>query len=87
MDKGAVDKAWAKIVVKAWTDEGFKQRLLKDPTGVIKAEGIEIPKNLTIKIVEGKPNEEVLFLPAAPPDTGKIEKVEERLAAWSIFYQ
>jgi hypothetical protein len=30
----AQQKAWAKIVAKAWSDEVFKQRLLKNPEAV-----------------------------------------------------
>jgi hypothetical protein len=90
MDKNAIEKrnkAWAKIVAKAWADEGFKKRLLQDAAAVFKAEGVELPANATIHVVEGKANEETLTLPPAPAGAAKIEKVEERLAAWSLFYQ
>jgi hypothetical protein len=36
-------KKLGKIIAKAWADEEFKQRLLKDVTAVIKEEGLDVP--------------------------------------------
>jgi hypothetical protein len=40
------------IFAKCWADESFKQKLLADPTATLKAEGIEIPADYTIRVLE-----------------------------------
>ncbi|SDL52860.1 NHLP leader peptide domain-containing protein [Maridesulfovibrio ferrireducens] len=73
-------KQWAKIVAKAWADEDYKQRLLNDPTAVMKEEGIEVPEGVKFKCVEATEKQAWLVLPPRP-GKGCIEAGEERLAA------
>ncbi|MFC1579795.1 NHLP leader peptide family RiPP precursor [Thermodesulfobacteriota bacterium] len=73
-------KLWAKIVARAWADEGFKQRLLDDPGAILAEEGMPVPGGMEIKVVEATENQVWLVLPPKPGD-GKIEEGEERLAA------
>lgn len=43
----------AKLIVKAWVDETFKQELLVNPKAVYERElGIKISENLKIEVVE-----------------------------------
>ncbi len=37
-----LEKKWAEIVAKAWTDESFKRRLFSDPSKVLKEFGIDL---------------------------------------------
>lgn len=53
----------AKIIVKAWKDPRFKQQLLKNPRAALKEMGLEIPKNIEVKIVEDKQNTFTFVLP------------------------
>lgn len=80
-------KQWAKIVAKAWADEDYKQRLLADPAGLMKDEGMEVPDGVDIKCVEATESKAWLVLPPKPE--GGVEEGEERLAAfcacWSPF--
>ncbi len=57
------EKEWARVIAQAWVDEEFKKRLLADPKGVLKKEGIELPENLKVNITEAKEDELDLTLP------------------------
>lgn len=57
----------SQLVAKAWADESFKQRLLADPVAVLKAEGLELPAGLTVKVLENTDKVFHLVLPPNPP--------------------
>lgn len=77
------EKEWAKVIAQAWVDENFKAKLLADPKGVLKAEGIEFPENVKVNIAEAKGDELNLTLPLKPKDlTGSAEELAERMQAW-----
>ncbi|MDG3439615.1 NHLP leader peptide family RiPP precursor [Nitrospirillum amazonense] len=61
-------KVGGRIIAKAWTDEGFKARLLADPAAVLKAEGVEVPAGVTLNVVENSGTAYTLVLPARPTD-------------------
>lgn len=71
---------WTKTIAKAWADEDFKQRLLKDPAAVMSAEGMDIPEGMAFKCVEATNKLTWLVIPP-PPTDDEIEEGEERLAA------
>ncbi|MEY4757710.1 MAG: hypothetical protein RJA34_2608 [Pseudomonadota bacterium] len=52
------------LIAKCWADAAFKQRLLADPPGTLKAEGIAIPAGLKMKVVENTAQEFTLVIPA-----------------------
>ncbi|MCP3943441.1 MAG: NHLP leader peptide family natural product precursor [Desulfobacteraceae bacterium] len=54
MDKNQFKKAYGKLVAKAWDDDDFKAKLLSDPKKIFKENGIEVPENMRINIVENK---------------------------------
>ena len=72
-----VQKAWGKVLAKAWSDEAFKKRLLADPAGVLKENGIEMPPDVTVKVVEDSAKVLHLILPEPPGDLSleELEKV------------
>jgi hypothetical protein len=74
-------KQWAKIVAKAWADDSYKQKLLSEPTTVLREAGAEVPEGVTFKVLEAQANERWLILPPKPADADRIEGGEERLAA------
>ena len=83
MDRKEAQKIWARIVAKAWADENFKKRLLKDPAAVGKEEGLPVPQGITIRVMEDNAKTRTLVLPPPPPGgSADIERVGERLAAW-----
>ncbi len=65
-------KQYAKVIAKAWQDEEFKKRLLADSATVIKETGIEMPKGMTVRFVEGKENEILVPLPPRPPESKEL---------------
>jgi hypothetical protein len=75
----AQQKAWAKIVAKAWSDEVFKQRLLKNPEAVFQEYGFDTPKGVTFKIHENTNKVIHITLPAKP--TGDLAEEELRIFA------
>jgi hypothetical protein len=59
-------KKWGRVVAKAWADDKFKQRLLKDPAGVLKEHGMEVPKGITVRAIENSKGVHHIVLPAKP---------------------
>ena len=57
-------KKMGQVIVRAWTDEAFKKRLLEDGTAVLKEEGVSVPEAMTVKVVE---NSETLYHLIIPP--------------------
>jgi len=70
------NQQWVKIVSKAWRDPAFKQKLLKNPTQVLKEEGVEIPEGMTFSIHENSSKIVHLSLPLKPE--GEITEEELR---------
>lgn len=77
MDQQDYQKILAKLVVKAWLDADFKARLLKDPAGVLKEQGIPVPENMTVKMVEDSDTVRHLILPAHPGEGLSIEELNK----------
>ena len=65
---------WRKVVAKAGADEKFRQRLLADPAGVLKENGIAVPAGRTLKIVENTHKVVHLVLPAK--SSGELDDAE-----------
>ena len=61
-------KAYGRVVAKAWSDAGFKQRLLADPAVVLKAEGVAVPEGVAVRLVENTDTLVYLTLPAKPAE-------------------
>ena len=78
------EKQWAQMISRCWVDEGYKERLLKDPRAVLKESGIGVPENIKINILETKEDEITLTLPPRPAAEVSIEELSGRLAAWAL---
>lgn len=65
------------LLAKCWADEGFKNKMLADPAATMKAEGVEPPAGVTIKVVENTDKVMYLTLPVRPTDLSDddLEKV------------
>lgn len=57
---------YSHVVVKAWQDEEFKQKLIKDPVNTLREEGIDIPAGVNVTVCEETNNQHFLFLPEKP---------------------
>ncbi len=86
MDQAAQQKAYAKVVAKAWADEAFKRRLLAEPTQVLQEHGIETPAGMQVRVVETTEQLAHFVLPP-PPESGELSAtdLEERLAAFPCY--
>ena len=68
MDAKEFQKAYGKLVAKAWADEDFKAKLLADPAAVFKDNEIAVPEGVELKIVENTKSTFHMILPPAPRD-------------------
>ncbi len=59
-------KQYQQLIAKCWADEAFKQKLLADPAATLKAEGIEIPAGVTVRVVENTARQFTLVIPPKP---------------------
>ena len=62
---------YGKVVAKAWSDEAFKAKLLSDPHAALSEAGIEVPKGITVKVVENTGDTTYLVLPVPPEDLAR----------------
>ncbi|TWB70663.1 putative ribosomally synthesized peptide [Nitrospirillum amazonense] len=65
---GNTDKAYGKVIAKAWADAAFKARLLADPAGTLAAEGVAVPPGVRLTLVEDTDTVQTLVLPPRPAD-------------------
>jgi hypothetical protein len=70
-------KKISQIVAKSWADEAFKKKLLADPAGTLKAEGVDLPAGMKVHAVENTSKVFNLVLPAKPTtlSDADLEKV------------
>jgi hypothetical protein len=67
------EKKMGQLIAKCWTDEGFKQKLMADPTATLKALGEELPAGVSIKVVENTDKVFHLVIPAKPTELSEKE--------------
>jgi hypothetical protein len=82
-------KRWGEIVAQAWTDPWFKERLLAQPTAVLREHGISVPAGTGVKLLR------VLAQPAAvlwqrggpaPGSTDlKLLESSDRMPTWTVI--
>ena len=68
-------KQWGQVVAKSWQDDGFKKRLLANPSAVLKEQGLEVPAGVQIRMVENTDQVVHLTLPAKPRE-GELSDAE-----------
>ncbi|HVX15482.1 MAG TPA: NHLP leader peptide family RiPP precursor [Pirellulales bacterium] len=82
LEQNTWQKAWGKLVARAWSDDDFKQRLIDDPAAVLAEEGIEVPAGIELKVVEDTDDVCHLVLPPSPAG----EFVDEDLSPTAGLY-
>jgi hypothetical protein len=75
VNQKAQAKRMSQVIAKCWSDEGFKRKLLADPT--LKAAGVELRAGLSIKVLENTDKVFHLVIPAKPADLSKDLSDEE----------
>lgn len=73
------------VIVKAWTDDDFKQRLLADPATVLQENGVQIPAGVGVKVVEDTNDVNYLVLPAKPTNM-EVSDFQSDDASWCWSY-
>jgi hypothetical protein len=76
--------AMAKLIAKAWTDPAYKERLMKDPGKVAKAEGIKVPKGAKVILHENTKKEVHLVLPRRPDTALDEDSLNQRAGASGV---
>jgi hypothetical protein len=70
-------RTWGQVVARAWSDEGFKRRLLAEPGAVLREQGMDVPSGVEVRVVENTGRVAHLVLPPRPAE-GELS--EEQLA-------
>ncbi|MGH7711250.1 MAG: NHLP leader peptide family RiPP precursor [Gemmatimonadaceae bacterium] len=56
----------AHIVARAWEDDAYRARLLKNATKVLKEEGVKVPRGVRVKAVANSAKTVHFVIPAKP---------------------
>ncbi len=83
MAREEFQKAYGKVVAKAWGDDDFKAKLLADPMTVLKEYGLAIPEDVELRVVENTDKVVYLILPPEPAEQLSEEELE--MVAGGIF--
>jgi len=68
MEGKSFQKAYGKLVTKAWSDDDFKSKLLADPMAVFKENELIIPEGIEVRMVENTKDTIHYILPTEPSD-------------------
>jgi hypothetical protein len=82
-------KLYGQLMVKAWQDETFKQRLLGDPKATLAEHGIPVPAGHEVRVLENSPQVTHLVLPPKPdevPDVVGLEMIPPLLSPPGIGF-
>ncbi len=63
-----MNKKMAKVIARAWSDSGFKAKLMENPEETLQAEGIELPAEMKITAVENTEEQYYLVIPPKPDE-------------------
>ena len=55
-----------KVIIKCWEDEAFKARLLADSAATLRAEGVDIPEGVTVRMAIDSEDVRTLVIPLPP---------------------
>ncbi len=66
-------KQYQQLIAKCWADDAFKQKLLADPAGTLKAEGMAVPEEVIVRVFENTSQDFTLVIPPRPTDLSDEE--------------
>lgn len=69
------------VVAKSWTDPAYKQRLMADPKSVLASEGIQVPDQANVKVIDQQPNDVHLILPPKPAGDINVTNAASHLSS------
>ena len=71
----------SQLIAKCWADEGFKQKVLADPAATLRAEGLELPADLSYVAHENTEKVFHLVIPAKPTELSD-EDLDQMIEDW-----
>jgi hypothetical protein len=79
------DRIVAQITARAWSDEQFKLRLLREPAAVMREYGIDVPMDINVYMHENTAANRHVVLPRIPPDFDPNKPPSVALGYPSVF--
>jgi hypothetical protein len=76
--EGDFNKLWAKLVAKAWDDDQLRERLVSDPKSVMEENGLPVPPDVDVRIVQN--TESVIYLPLAKKPLADLSEEDLNMA-------
>ncbi len=83
MNEREIEKSHVKVIVRAWRDPEYKQRLIAEPAATLAEAGISVPEGVEVRVVEGGPEVRHFFLPPPPDERDLSDEDLEQIAAGS----
>jgi len=68
MDQEQFQKAYGKLIAKAWSDDDFKAKLLANPMAVFKENEVKVPEGIEVRMVENTKETIHFIFPPEPSD-------------------
>jgi Nitrile hydratase, alpha chain len=65
-----------RLIARAWKDVAFKNELLSNPKAALESEGISLPDNLEVRVVEETANAFYLVIPVQPSGVEELSEAE-----------
>jgi hypothetical protein len=64
------------VNARAWLDDAFRRKLVSDPEGTLKEQGVEVPAGVKVVVVEDDERKVYWVIPKRPP-TGVMRNPDE----------
>ena len=84
IERDGFQKAYGKVVARAWADPEFKALLLRDARAALSTVGIEYPADIEVIVRENNPREMNLVLPPQPAEGEISEEDIDKIADGSV---
>lgn len=68
-----INHRFGQIIVRAWEDPEFRQRLMANPAAAFAEFGIQAPEGVTIKVLADDPHTQHFVLPQKPAPIIEVE--------------
>ena len=77
-EKDVSQQIYGQLVMRAWNDSEFKNKLSANPRQTLKEIGLDLPPELELEVHIQTPNHIHLIIPEKPPGLGELTEEEMR---------
>ncbi len=77
----------ARILDMIWSDTAFKEEIMENPAEILRREGIEVPDNMKVILIEDEKNEFNFAIPNIPPKEEFYYRYEQISGWWMFAHQ